>query len=35
MELRDSFEVDVPLQQAWQILTDIERIAPCMPRGDS
>ena len=31
MELSNEFEVPVPIEQAWQILTDIERIAPCLP----
>ena len=31
MELSNEFEVPVPLDQAWDILTDIERIAPCLP----
>jgi carbon monoxide dehydrogenase subunit G len=25
------FTVDVPVSQAWDVLTDLERIAPCMP----
>ncbi len=31
MELSNEFEVPVPIDQAWDILTDIERIAPCLP----
>lgn len=31
MELSNQFEVDVPIDEAWAILTDLERIAPCMP----
>lgn len=31
MELTNDFRVDVPIEQAWQVLTDVERIAPCMP----
>jgi carbon monoxide dehydrogenase subunit G len=31
MELSNEFEVPVPIEQAWAILTDLERIAPCMP----
>jgi carbon monoxide dehydrogenase subunit G len=31
MELTNDFEVPVPLDQAWSVLTDVERIAPCMP----
>lgn len=31
MELNNEFEVDVPVDEAWAVLTDIERIAPCLP----
>lgn len=31
MELSNEFEVPVPIDAAWEILTDIERIAPCLP----
>ncbi len=31
MELTNEFTVDVPMEQAWGVLTDLERIAPCMP----
>jgi carbon monoxide dehydrogenase subunit G len=31
MNIRDEFRVDVPVGEAWGVLTDIERIAPCMP----
>lgn len=31
MELVHDFTVPVPADQAWTVLTDIERIAPCMP----
>jgi len=31
MELSNEFEVPVPIEQAWAILTDLERIAPCLP----
>lgn len=31
MRLEQSFEVPVPVAQAWGVLLDIERIAPCMP----
>jgi uncharacterized protein len=31
MELDHSFTVPVPPDQAWAILLDVERIAPCMP----
>lgn len=31
MELINEFEVSVPIEKAWAVLTDIERIAPCLP----
>ena len=31
MRLEHSFEVPVPVAQAWGVLLDIEKIAPCMP----
>jgi carbon monoxide dehydrogenase subunit G len=31
MELTNEFHVNVPVQRAWAVLTDIETIAPCMP----
>jgi hypothetical protein len=31
MELDNEFDVGVPIDQAWAILTDVERIAPCLP----
>lgn len=31
MELNHDFHVSVPIDQAWAVLTDLERIAPCMP----
>ena len=31
MELTNEFHVPVPLERAWAVLTDVERIAPCMP----
>ena len=31
MDLNHKFVVNVPVDQAWQILTDLERIAPCLP----
>lgn len=31
MELTNDFRVSVPVEQAWKVLTDLERIAPCMP----
>ncbi|HKA94326.1 MAG TPA: SRPBCC family protein [Acidimicrobiia bacterium] len=31
MNIQDEFRVDVPVEEAWRVLTDVERIAPCMP----
>ena len=31
MRLEHSFVVPVPVDQAWGVLLDVERIAPCMP----
>jgi carbon monoxide dehydrogenase subunit G len=31
MELEHSFSVPVPVARAWEVLLDVERVAPCMP----
>jgi hypothetical protein len=31
VELSNEFEVDAPIGQVWAVLTDVERIAPCLP----
>jgi carbon monoxide dehydrogenase subunit G len=31
VKIEDSFRVDVPVEQAWKVLLDLERIAPCLP----
>lgn len=31
MELHNQFSVPVPVEQAWDTLQDLERIAPCLP----
>jgi carbon monoxide dehydrogenase subunit G len=31
VKIEDRFRVDVPVEEAWQVLLDVERIAPCMP----
>jgi carbon monoxide dehydrogenase subunit G len=31
MKLENEFRVDVPVEEAWRVLLDVERIAPCMP----
>jgi uncharacterized protein len=34
MELVHEFTVAVPVEQAWDVLTDVARIAPCMPGAE-
>jgi carbon monoxide dehydrogenase subunit G len=34
MEFDNSFEVPLPVEEAWKILMDIRRIAPCMPGAE-
>jgi hypothetical protein len=31
VQLVNEFRVPVPVNQAWDVLTDVERIAPCLP----
>lgn len=31
MELNNEFTVPVPVERAWEVLTDVELIAPCLP----
>lgn len=31
MELNNEFRVAVPAAKTWEMLTDVERVAPCMP----
>ena len=31
MELSNEFEVAAPIERTWKVLTDLERIAPCLP----
>jgi len=31
MKIEDEFRVGVPVEEAWNVLLDVERIAPCMP----
>jgi carbon monoxide dehydrogenase subunit G len=31
VQLENTFTVPVPVDEAWRVLLDIERIAPCMP----
>ena len=34
MQFENTFKVQVPVDEAWAILTDVERIAPCMPGAE-
>ena len=34
MELTNEFTVSVPVADAWTVLTDVERIAPCLPGAE-
>jgi len=34
MEFDNSFEVPLPIDDAWKVLMDIRRIAPCMPGAE-
>ncbi|MCU1484826.1 MAG: carbon monoxide dehydrogenase subunit [Actinomycetia bacterium] len=34
MDLTNEFSVSVPVDEAWAVLTDLERIAPCMPGAE-
>jgi len=31
MELTNEFRVALPVERAWAVLTDVERVAPCLP----
>lgn len=31
MKLEQSFEVSAPVERVWEALTDVERVAPCLP----
>jgi carbon monoxide dehydrogenase subunit G len=34
MKLEQSFTVTAPIEQVWDMLVDVERIAPCLPGAD-
>jgi len=34
MELTNEFTIALPVDEAWAMLTDLERIAPCMPGAE-
>lgn len=31
MQLTNEFDVSVPVDEAWRLLTDLERVGPCLP----
>jgi len=34
MEIRNSFDVPLPPAEAWKVLLDVERMAPCVPGAE-
>ena len=34
MELTHEFTVPAHVERAWEVLTDVEQIAPCMPGAE-
>jgi uncharacterized protein len=34
VKLEQSFEVDAPLERVWEVLIDVERVAPCLPGAE-
>jgi len=34
MKLEQTFTVDAPVQQVWDALIDVPRIAPCLPGAE-
>jgi uncharacterized protein len=34
MRLENEFTVPAPVEQAWQVLLDLERVAPCLPGAE-
>ena len=31
MELTHTFTVDRPVERTWEVLSDLHRVAPCLP----
>ena len=31
MELTNTFSISQPVERAWEVITDLERVAPCLP----
>jgi carbon monoxide dehydrogenase subunit G len=34
MKLEQSFDVDAPIDEVWTALTDVQRVAPCLPGAE-
>jgi len=34
VKMEQSFEVDAPIDEVWQALIDISRVAPCLPGAE-
>ena len=34
MKLKQTFEVDAPLERVWEALIDVRRVAPCLPGAE-
>jgi len=34
MELKDEFDVSLPVAEAWAALTDLEKFVPCVPGAE-
>lgn len=34
MDIKNSFKVPLPIDEAWRVLLDVKRIAPCMPGAE-
>jgi carbon monoxide dehydrogenase subunit G len=34
MHFENTFQVDAPIEQVWEALLDVERVAPCMPGAE-
>ena len=34
MKLHNEFTVPVPVERAWDVLLDLERVAPCLPGAE-
>jgi uncharacterized protein len=34
MKLEQSFDVEAPIERVWEMLIDVERVAPCLPGAE-